>query len=320
MIVYQVTNLINNKRYFCVTCRTLNYAIYSHRAKAKAIERRMKLKPTSKMSKSPFHGALMRYGEHNFNFRVIDTFSDVNDAYAYKELLIKEFNTTNPKNGYNCTTGGLESFKMTTESINRMVIASTGKTMPESFVKLMKERIGILHPTFGLKHSKEIRERMSLAQLNSDYVQSEESKKRTSDTMKERWRNPTEKMLKDLYNRKHHIGSRDTRGKKNPMYGKGMKGKDNPMYGKKPWNKGVPMTEQLKKKLQRGREKYQTKKRKELLKIYSQRTEKKCNFCKEVTPLDMFYKSNTNLDGYAGRCISCERQRTKQRTKRRNHD
>ena len=71
------------------------------------------------------------------------------------------------------------------------------------------------------------------------------------------------------------------------------------------------MTEEQKKKLHAGRKKYHTKKRKVLLEIYSQRTEKKCYVCEDVKSLDMFYKSNGHLDGYAGRCISCEGQRKK---------
>ena len=40
-------------------------------------------------------------------------------------------------------------------------------------------------------------------------------------------------------------------------------GKNNPMYGKRPWNKGIPMTEEQKKALHDGRDKYNAKKEKE---------------------------------------------------------
>ena len=102
---------------------------------------------------------------------------------------------------------------------------------------------------------------------------------------------------------------RDISGKNNPLYGVSRKGKDNPMYGKRAWNRGIPMTEEQKKKLQEGREKYQAKKRKEMLEIYSQRTEKICYKCKHIKSLDMFYKSNSHLDGYAGLCKLCEKKK-----------
>ena len=177
MIVYQATNLINNKRFVCVTGRTLNIAILSHRSRARMVERRMKLKPTAKISKSPFHKALARYGEHNFSYSLVESFGSKDDAYSYKERLIKKWDTTNPDFGYNCTTGGLESYSMTTESTERMSVASTGKTMPESYVELMKGRVGELHPCFGHKHTEEARENMRQGQLNSDYVQTEEIKR-----------------------------------------------------------------------------------------------------------------------------------------------
>ena len=256
MIVYQATNLINNKRYICVTSRTLNHAIWSHRTKARAFERRMKLKPTAKVGKTPFHRALVRYGEHNFSYSLVESFSSKEDAYSYKERLIKEWNTTNPDFGYNCTTGGLESYSMTPESIERMSIAGTGKTMPESYVKLMKARVGELNPFFGIKHSKEVKENMRQGQLNSDYVQSEETKRQKSETMKKRWQEPD--VIEKMANRKRGKITDETRRKLSIA----SSGKNNAMYGKRPWNKGIPMTEEQKKALHDGRDKYNAKKKK----------------------------------------------------------
>jgi len=303
MIVYQAINLINNKRYIGVTSRTLNHSIWSHRTKARAFERRMKLKPTARMGKTPFHNALVRYGEHNFSYSLVESFYSKEDAYSYKERLIKEWNTTNPDFGYNCTTGGLESYSMTPESIERMSIAGTGKTMPESYVKLMKARVGELNPFFGIKRSKKAKENMRQGQLNSDYVQSEETKRRKSKAMKKRWQEP--EVIARMANRKRGKVTDETRRKLSIS----SSGKNNPMYGKRAWNRGIPMTEEQKKKLQDGREKYHTKKRKELLEKYSQRTEKECYRCKKIKSLDMFYKSKANLDGHIGYCKPCDADR-----------
>ena len=46
-----------------------------------------------------------------------------------------------------------------------------------------------------------------------------------------------------------------------------------------------------------------------MLEIYSQRTEKICYKCKDIKSLDMFYKSNLHLDGYAGLCKLCEKKK-----------
>ena len=311
MIVYSVTNKLNHKKYFCLTGdSSLKQAKWNHRQKAKCIMRKMKLKPTSRMGKSPFHKAYARDGETNFRYRVEDRFSNRTDAFACKERLISEYNTMNPELGYNCTTGGNKSFKNATHVTKRLSVANMGKMMPESWKVFMRDEVKNhpeKHPHFqkGYIYTDEDREKMRQGQLNSDYVQTEEHQRKKSETMKKRWQEP--EVIAKMEKRK----LRDISGKNNPMYGKGFKGKDNPMYGKKPWNYGLPMTEEQKKKLHAGRKKYHTKKRKVLLEIYSQRTEKKCYVCEDVKSLDMFYKSNGHLDGYAGRCISCEGQRKK---------
>jgi hypothetical protein len=306
MIVYQATNLINNKRYVCVTGRTLNIAILNHRARARMFERRMKLKPTAKMGKSPFHKALVRYGEHNFSYSLVESFYSKEDAYSYKERLIKEWNTTNPDFGYNCTTGGLESYSMTTESIERMSVAGTGKKQPESYVKIMKERVGELHPCFGYKHTKEAKKNMKQGQLNSDYVQSEETKRQKSEAMKKRWQE--QEFIAKMANRK----LRDISGENNPMYGVSRKGKDNPMYGRigalNP-NYGKPIPQWQKDIISKKNKEHARKRKVKLLKEYSQRTEKECYRCKKIKKLDMFYKSKINLDGYAGHCKPCDADR-----------
>jgi len=311
MIVYSITNRINNKKYFCVTIfNDLKRPKYYHRARSKSYRRKMKLNPSLRMSIAPFHKSLKKYGEKNFKYKIEEKFKNIDEAYKHKEKLIYMYKTMNPKYGYNCTTGGNNSFKNTPQTIERMRVAGIGKIMPKSFVKIMKERVGELHPSYGIKHSKEIREKMSRAQLDSDYVITKEHKNKTSVTMKKRWQEP--EVIAKMARRK----LRDISGENNPMYGVSRKGKDNPMYGKPAWNRGVPMTKEQKKKLQDGREKYQTKKRKELLEKYIHRTEKECYKCNQIKKLDLFYLSKVHLDGYAGMCKSCEKTRKqKQRSK-----
>ena len=318
MIVYKATNCINNKVYFCVTGRAFNDAVSMKISTARAKPRKMKLKDAY-TGKSPFSKAILRHGAHNFKFEILHSRISQKKAYDLKKKYIKDYDAMNPEYGYNCTTGELGSFKHADHVKDRISVAHTGRTMPESWIEFMKDEIKNhpeRHPTFqkGYKHTEEVREIMRQGQLNSDYVQSEESKKRTSETMKERWREPTEQMLKDAYNKKHQIGSRDIRGKKNPMYGKGMKGKDNPMYGKPAWNRGVPMTEENKQKLQEGREKHRRKATKELAGKYKNRTEKKCTQCNKVKPVNEFDKSyNNSIDPFIARCKPCEKVRAREK-------
>jgi len=316
MIVYKVTNCLNNKVYFAVSSRRFTVIPGLQLSHARIKPKKMKLKDDY-TGKSPFHKALIKYGEFNFKYELLHSRISQKKAYDLKKKYIKDYDAINPEYGYNCTTGELGSFKHADHVKERIGVAHTGRTMPDSYVELMKARVGELHPSFGLKHSKEVRARMSQAQKDSDYVQSEESKKRTSETMKERWREPTEQMLKDAYNKKHQIGSRDIRGKKNPMYGKGMKGKDNPMYGRtgalNP-NYRKKMPDEHKQKLIEGGKKYKAKKREELIEKYKNRTEKKCTQCGNVKSVNEFNKSyNNSIDPIIARCKPCEKVRAREK-------
>jgi len=184
--------------------------------------------------------------------------------------------------------------------------ANLGKKMPESFVKMMKERVGKLHPHYGIKRSEEARENIRLGHLNSDYVITEEHKRKTSATMKKRWQEP--KTLAKMAKRK----LRDISGKNNPMYGVSRKGKDNPMYGRirelNP-NYGKPIPQWQKDIISKKNKEHAKKRREKFFKEISGRTEKECYKCNQIKKLDLFYKSKYHLDGYAGMCKSCEKTR-----------
>jgi hypothetical protein len=220
----------------------------------------------------------------------------------------------NPKYGYNCTTGGNNSFKNTPQTIERMRVAGIGKIMPDSYVKMMKERVGELHPHYGIKRSEEARENIRQGQLNSDYVQTEEVKRKKSVTMKKRWQEP--ETIAKMAKRK----LKDISGKNNPMYGVSRKGKDNPMYGrtgKLNPNYGKPIPQWRKDRVSKANKEHAKKRREKFLKEISGRTEKECYKCKKTKNLDLFYKSKAHLDGYEGMCKSCEKTRKqKQRSKK----
>ena len=310
MIVYKVTNCVNNKVYICVSGYSINHAKSCKISEAMSKPRKMKLKDAY-TGKSPFSKAILRYGEHNFKFELLHSRVSKKRAYDLKKKYIKEYDAMNPKYGYNCTTGGLESFKHAEHVKDRLTVAHTGKKQPDSYVEFMKARVGELHPCFGIKHSKQSRENMRKGQLNSNYVQSEETKKRKSETMKRRWQEP--EVIKKMAKRKRGEVTEETRkklskassGKNNAMYGK--TGALNPNYGKS--------TPQWHKDIISKKNKEHAKKRRELLiKKYSQRTEKKCTQCGKVKSVNDFYKSyNNGIDPITARCKPCEKIRTREK-------
>jgi group I intron endonuclease len=97
MIIYKITNLLNNKIYIGKTTRKLNARRLEH------------LSDSRVGSKLPIHNAIRKYGENNFSFEVIDeanTQEELNDKEVY---WIKKYNSYihwNNSNGYNLSIGG----------------------------------------------------------------------------------------------------------------------------------------------------------------------------------------------------------------------
>ena len=147
MIVYKATNLKNNKVYFCVTSRRLNDAISIQKSSSREKKRRMKKKPHLRLSLSPFHKALLKDGAYNFSFCIVGKFKQKEDAYSCKEQCIVEFSAMNPDFGYNCTTGGMTSWKHSSCSVKNMKRACSGTNKGEN--NPMYGRTGELNPTYG---------------------------------------------------------------------------------------------------------------------------------------------------------------------------
>ena len=111
MIVYLITNKVNNKQYVGITSRPIESRINEHRTAT---------------TKSAIHDAIIKYGIENFIVEQIDT------ANTYEELLEKEIywieklGTFGP--GYNLTKGG-------EGSLGRIASEETRKKLSEGVVK-----------------------------------------------------------------------------------------------------------------------------------------------------------------------------------------
>ena len=306
MLVYKIINLKNDKVYFSATSKKINIAWSIQKSAARMNRKKMKLKDAY-TSKSPLHEALINYGEWNFDYEVIARNLSKKEAYKLKEHLIKEHKSNNPIYGYNCTTGG-ESYKINKETIKKQSESNMGKIMPESFVDMMKKRKGKLHPCYGYKHSKETKENMRLAQLNSDYVHTQEHKRKIGLASKKVWSD--EKFKQKMSKKRKEMGL--WKGKNNPMYGKSRKGKDNPMYGrigKLNPQYGKVLPKEHFDKLQKGRIEYLSKRKSKLLEDIKDRTEKKCNKCNKIKPLNEYYKNSRTLDFLCYVCKKCDKKR-----------
>jgi group I intron endonuclease len=92
MIIYKVTNLVNNKIYIGQSSYDLEYRKKSH-YKAARLNSQLK-----------FHKAIRKYKDTDFEWKIIAEVSLKNDADFLERKFIIEYDSL--KNGYNMTNGG----------------------------------------------------------------------------------------------------------------------------------------------------------------------------------------------------------------------
>jgi len=130
--IYQIQNLINQKRYIGLTAKDLHKRWSAHRNKAKKCNKGI-------------YAAIQKYGIDNFKFEVLETFNDLSfDELLAKEVeYIKKYNTFSP-GGYNMTHGGegTTGHKLSAETRRKMSESRTGKTR-QPFSKEHKVKIGL---------------------------------------------------------------------------------------------------------------------------------------------------------------------------------
>lgn len=180
MIIYKITNLINNKVYIGQTTRTLAKRWKSHCAKDN--------------SNRPVGNAVLKYGLDNFKVEEIEnclTIEQLNDRESY---WISYYNSTDKKLGYNLCSGGnnkvmseetIEKIrvkalarKSTISAANRDAINKVvrGSKMPDHV------REALRNANVGKKLSTEQIEKMR--EFNLGKKASEETKKKMSDVRK----------------------------------------------------------------------------------------------------------------------------------------
>ncbi len=101
-IVYMHINKINNKKYIGVTSNSLKI-----RSGVNGIRYKRCI---------AFWNAILKYGWDNFEHKIIKSRLTKDEASVCEACLIKMYNTTNPKNGYNISNGGYDGYTITEET------------------------------------------------------------------------------------------------------------------------------------------------------------------------------------------------------------
>jgi len=94
MIVYLITNLVNNKKYVGLTTRNIKVRWYEHIKKSKQ----------SNLSNISLHKDIFIYGKNNFKIEVLEECLSINKMCFYERKYIFDLDTI--KNGYNQNSGG----------------------------------------------------------------------------------------------------------------------------------------------------------------------------------------------------------------------
>jgi len=103
MLIYKITNAVNNKVYIGQTTNTLKYRFDQHLRETASLKRK----------NTYFHNAIEKYGIENFVVEKIDEAETIEELNQ-KEIFWIEFYKSNQKQfGYNLDSGGENCFKST---------------------------------------------------------------------------------------------------------------------------------------------------------------------------------------------------------------
>ena len=130
-IIYQFTNLVNNKKYIGQSINNDNSRFYNHISSYK--------NENSKEYNSLLHRALRKYGLDNFKYEILA--NDINDLELLnflEEYYIKEKNTIVP-NGYNIEPGGKNSLKPKKTLEQKTKLTWTKAKLSEEEIKELRQ-------------------------------------------------------------------------------------------------------------------------------------------------------------------------------------
>ena len=127
LIIYKITNKINQKSYIGLTTRSLRQRWSEHCSAAR------------KGSQKVIHKAIQKYGSDNFSVDVIDCSSKTLEELFQKEKdYIKIYESFNTGKGYNCTDGG-DFFVMSSEERLKRSKRLLGRRLSEDVKRKISE-------------------------------------------------------------------------------------------------------------------------------------------------------------------------------------
>ena len=178
MIVYKITNKINNKIYIGQTVKTITERFSKH------------INSVKRHSISYIHRAIRKYGKENFIIEEIEKCNSSDQLNEREIFWIKKLNSKLP-NGYNLTDGGggISGYKLSKETKQKISKSLIGnacakgkhwKLSNKTKEKMSKSKIGNTNG-LGYKHTDEAKGNIS---KNHRRIQTEDTKKKISEKHK----------------------------------------------------------------------------------------------------------------------------------------
>lgn len=201
MIVYLITNLINQKRYVGITIRKIEQRFQQH----------CNFKSNKKSGKSAIAEAISLYGKENFKIEQIDTASSIEELYEKEKYWIdkldtyaKEYNLTLGGDGINGRKSSPETKeKMRQIALKRMQDPKLRQHLSEKtkeyFQKNPEEIEKRRSLQLGYIPSEKTKQKISKANKGKKHKMSVEGSKAISETQKNRIRKPFSEETREIF-------------------------------------------------------------------------------------------------------------------------
>ena len=208
MIIYKVKNLINGKIYIGQTIRTLDQRKKDH------------FKHIRAGSNVYFHKALRKYGDNNFEWKIIDKAENIEELNDLEIRYIKEYNSFidyDDSNGYNMTEGGMNSrpSEITKQILREYALEqfkhghpNKGKTLEEIHGKDKANEIKkkLRNANLGKSLSRDTKIKIKKSNLGKSVTDKFREKMRDIVTGRKHNQETRDKISKSLIGNKRHLG------------------------------------------------------------------------------------------------------------------
>jgi group I intron endonuclease len=171
MVIYKITNKINNKSYIGQTIKTLNNRWSSH---------------IRERTNTYFHNAIKKYGVDNFTLETLCECKTPEILNIMETFYIIIHKSHRSQNGYNLTWGGEDNPMNHKDARKKVQLANIGKKHSEESKKRMSNaKIGKISNWKGKTPSNETKQKMSNAKKGKQHSICHNTK--ISESIKKHW-------------------------------------------------------------------------------------------------------------------------------------